>query len=237
MGIIRYILKSVSILNVLLAGVIVLFLLYGLFPLLSTSVSYKLSSGRKTPLEAPSEKVQSPQVPSPADYAVVAENNLFHPDRKIPTEKKDDKQPTRPELVLYGTVITSDLSAAYVEDKKAPYTTPGRGKRPQVMRKGDTIGGFVLKDIEPHRITLVRNEEIMTVSLDTTKVREEVGRGPQPTPQTAGQRPALSPPPAAPAPGQAAAASPVARPPQGAAVPAPTTPQMPQRPVRLPSRQ
>jgi hypothetical protein len=191
MGIIRYVARSVSVLNVLLAGVIAVFLIYALFPLLSSRVSYEEPPERKTKDVAPA-KVQALPVPSPADYAVVAENNLFHPERMIPPEKNPEKEVSKPELVLYGTMIADDSSVAYVEDKKAPYTTPGRGARPRVLKKGDTIGGYVLKDIQPNRITLVKNDDTMIVNLDTTKERP-VQPGPgQPT-SPAGQRQAIAP--------------------------------------------
>jgi hypothetical protein len=211
---------------------------YALFPLFSTKVPYK-PTARKEGQEVVPEKAQPAQVPSPADYSVVAENNLFHPDRRIPPDKKEEKELPKPELALYGTVISADVSIAYVDDKKAPYTTPGRGKRLRVMKKGDVISGFVLKEIEPNKITLVRNEEVMTVNLDTTKVREEVGRA-QPAPAV--PRGGAAPLPAARTAGQPFPSQRALTPPAAAAPPAPAavTPGQPQQPAgqsRIPVRQ
>jgi len=187
---IRYLAKSVSLLNLLLGALIVAMLTYALFPLFSARIALKPVAGASPQSGAP-DKVQPGQVPSPSEYAVVAESNLFHPDRKIPPEKKEVKQLPKPDLALYGTLIAGDVTLAYVDDKQAPYTTPGRGKRLRVLRVGDVINGFVLKEIEAQRITLTRNEEIMTVSLDTSKVRsDDSGRG-QPMSPTA-QRPVSS---------------------------------------------
>ena len=72
----------------------------------------------------------------------------------------------KPELVLYGTLISDNVSIAYVEDKKAPYSTPGRGKRQTQLKKGDNVSGYVLQDIEPNRIVLVKGEEKLVVMLD-----------------------------------------------------------------------
>jgi hypothetical protein len=131
---------------------------------------------------------------------VVAEENVFHPERRIPPEKREEAQLPKPDLVLYGTILNGDVSVAYVEDKKSPYTTPGRGKRPRVLKKGDAIGGFVLKEIDPTRITLVRNDETMVVTLDAVKDRGQgQGRAPaavpgaQATPAAVPQRSVLSP--------------------------------------------
>jgi hypothetical protein len=197
MAFIRYLAKNISILNVLLAAVAVALLTQALFPLFSVKVAYRphAASGGQ---ESGELKTEPAQALSPSDYMIVAEENPFHPERKIPPDKKVEKQLPKPELILYGTLITGDLSVAYVDDKKAPYTTPGRGKRPRVLKVGDTIGGFVLKEIETSRITLVRNEEVMTVGLDAEKLREDVGRG-QPGQQGPSRRPGplTAPPPAA----------------------------------------
>jgi hypothetical protein len=103
------------------------------------------------------------QVPSAADYVMVGENNLFHPERIIPREKKEEKPLPKPEIVLYGTMISDDLKVAYVEDLKAPRNTPGRGRRQLSLHMGDELGGFVLKEISPDKIVMKRGEEVLTV--------------------------------------------------------------------------
>jgi hypothetical protein len=100
---------------------------------------------------------------SPSDYVVVSEINLFHPDRRIPAEKKEEKPLPKPDLVLHGTLITEELSLAYLEDLKALRTTPGRGRRQIPMRKGDILSGFVISEIDIGKVVLLRGEERMTV--------------------------------------------------------------------------
>jgi hypothetical protein len=82
-----------------------------------------------------------------------------------------EKEVPRSEIILYGTVVADGLALAYIEDMKAPYATPGRGKRPQVLHKGESIGGFVLTAIEPTRITLARDDQTITVKVDASKLR------------------------------------------------------------------
>jgi hypothetical protein len=53
-----------------------------------------------------------------------------------------------------------------VEDKKSPYSTPGRAKRQTALKKGGSIGGYVLREIEPNRIVLVKGEDKLVVMLD-----------------------------------------------------------------------
>jgi hypothetical protein len=82
----------------------------------------------------------------------------------------------KPEFVLYGTLITDDLRLAYMEDLKAPRNSPGRGKRQTALKKGDTLSGFTLKEIEADRIIMARGEESLTVKVlgDTAKKERSV---------------------------------------------------------------
>ncbi len=92
----------------------------------------------------------------------------------IPLEKKGDLAVPRPEVILYGTLITDDMSLAYVEDKKAPRTTPGRGKRQIALKKGETLSGYVLKVVEKDRIELVKGDDRIVVFLsDRNKARSD----------------------------------------------------------------
>jgi hypothetical protein len=161
----RYLYKNINLLNILLLLMIVSVTVFAVLPLFRMKVRYTLPAGKTKMVEQPAVSKEAAPATSPADYVIISENNLFHPDRKIPPEKKEEKLLPKPELVLYGTVISDGASVAYVEDKKSPKTSPGRGKRQAVVRKGDVLGGFILKDIETDRIVLSRGEEIMVVRL------------------------------------------------------------------------
>ncbi len=105
------------------------------------------------------------------DYAAVAEKNLFHPERKVPVEKIDKQLLVRPEIILYGTLITRDKRMAYIEDKKAPYSTPGRGKRQITIDEGSMISGFKLIEVHEEFILLMRGDEKIMVRLSDQKSR------------------------------------------------------------------
>jgi hypothetical protein len=111
------------------------------------------------------EEVVQFQVPSITEYAKIADENLFHPERKIPTEKKEEQPLPKPEFVLYGTLISDELSLAYLEDVKAPRSSPGRGKRQVALKKGDSMSGFTLKEIEADKIVMLRGEEKIVVNI------------------------------------------------------------------------
>lgn len=180
----REILKNINLLNALLAAVLAAFSAYMLFPLLNIKSDYTLPAAKKT-VEKTEEKAAAFQSPSIAEYTLIAEQNPFHPDRKIPVEKTADAPLPKPDFVLYGTMITDSVSIAYIEDMKAPSSTPGRGKRQTALKKGDTMAGFTLKDIETDKIVMARGEEQLIVHLNDPqkpKIRETVV-------QTTAQRP------------------------------------------------
>lgn len=155
--------KDVNLLNIILFVAVIVLVAFAVVPLFDARVRFTLPVGKAratAQMEAP--VAPSTPAPSPSDYAVIGENNLFHPERRTP---KEEKPLPKPELVLYGTIVGNGASVAYVEDKKSPKTTPGRGKRQTAVKKGDVLSGFVLKEIEADRIVLTRGEETMVIYL------------------------------------------------------------------------
>jgi hypothetical protein len=208
---IKYFFKNFTLLNVLLVAVIILMAVYTLFPIMLKGFKYTLPVPKKGVVEK-TVKVVGPNTPPPSDYVIIADANLFHPERRIPPEKKADDQqslPT-PEFVIYGTLITDTISLAYLEDLKAPRNTPGRGKRQIAMKIGDTLSGFTLKEINPDKVVMARGEDKITVLVHdpqrlkardtaTTKPQAPAGQPAPPglpsrpasqtTPQSRGQKP------------------------------------------------
>ena len=167
----RYIFQSINVINSLLILVIAAVSYFTIIPFLNLDIQMSLPQAKETS-SASGEKPAAPQSSSPADYAVISDQNLFHPERKIPPERKEEKSIPRPEVVLYGTMITDDMSIAYVEDKKAPYSTPGRGKRQIALKKGDHLGGYVLTQVEENRIVLVKGDDKIVVMLNDGEKRK-----------------------------------------------------------------
>ncbi|MBM4313538.1 MAG: hypothetical protein FJ122_06405 [Deltaproteobacteria bacterium] len=216
----RYLLNSLNVLNLLLTAAVIGFFIFFLNPLLGTPIPVDVP--------APSEmlpgipvRADAPTKPATTDYAPIGEKNLFHPDRMIPEEKKTSSpaSTTRPELVLHGTMMTSEIKIAYLEDKKAVQKTPRRSAPYLVVKEGDAVSGYTLKQITENMIVLASGEEQMTLYLDELKVRKGEITGPTrasaPSP-VATATPQASPRPAAP--------QPPARP--STAPPAPSAPPM-----------
>ncbi len=173
----KAILQNVNLLNIILISLITVFVAYGLFPALDMNIKYMVPPAQKI-TDAKEEPVGHFEVPSLAEYSSISEENLFHPERKIPAEKKEEAELPKPEFVLYGTLITDDLSLAYVEDLKAPRNSPGRGKRQIALKKGDTMSGYTLKEIETDKIVMLRGEEKIVVPVNDPahpKERKETG--------------------------------------------------------------
>ncbi len=214
MRFVRYIIRNINPLNIILFIGAVLIAMGAFSPYFYPQVRYSLPAAKLPPAEEEKSPEAAVASPSMSDYMVIAEQNLFHPDRKIPVEKKEAQQLPKPELILFGTLITDGMSVAYVDDKKNPKTSPGRGKRQTVMKKGDAVSGFILKEIETDRIMLVRGEETMVVYLSQ-------GDKPRASEVTGATAVSAKPVPTAPAPAPRPGAPTPARPGQPAASPTP----------------
>jgi len=163
MGKLKNFFRNINLLNITLIAAIVLLANYTVLPVFSTNIKYSLHAPKKTVADKEEKSPQS-QTPSPLDYMIVAEQNLFHPERRIP-EKKEGKELPKPEFVLYGTLITDEVKLAYLEDLKAPYSTPGRGKRQRPLRLGNTLSGYTLNEIHADRVVMVKGEERIEVKV------------------------------------------------------------------------
>jgi hypothetical protein len=206
----RYALKSVNVMNGLLLAAVAAAGYFTAVPFLTLNVKPSLPAVQAT--AAPSaEQAASHANPSPADYAVISGQNPFHPDRIVPREKKELP---RPEVYLYGTIITDDMSVAFIEDKKSPYSTAGRGKRPRMLRKGAQLSGYVLQDVLADRVVLVRGDDRIVVLLDDPEKRRASAAGSAPAA-------AAAPPARSPAAAAASGPSPAGTPAAAAAVPPP----------------
>ncbi len=157
-------LKHINLLNILLFSIVLVLVSYVLVPLTNFKVSIYLSE-RKSGHEKPKEAaVMTTNTPSSTDYVIISDLNLFHPERIIPPEKKTEQLP-KPEIVLYGTLITHDTQIAYLDDLKAPYSTSGRGTRQRSLRLGQVISGYTLKEIHHDKILIAKGDDVIEVRM------------------------------------------------------------------------
>ena len=195
-------LKNFNLLNCILVAAALVFTFSFLLPQRDSNLAIVLPTLKKKPVEKTQGEPPKAQNTSPMDYVVVADENLFHPERRIPPEKKAEAVLPKPEFVLFGTLIAPNLSIAYMEDKKAPVTTPGRGNRQTTLKKGEMLSGFTLKEITKDKVVMARGEETIQVPLEnpgSPKKRETLQTTPGPQPQAPGMPTAGQPrPPAAP---------------------------------------
>ena len=173
---IKFLIQNINPLNVLLLAIIIVIAIGVIFPLTRMNAGYVLPQVKTKITEQGEKPEEKSNSILPSDYAMIGETNLFHPERRIPIDKKADEIP-KPELVLYGTMVQGGVQLAFIEDKKNPKTTPGRGNRQTVIKKGETIGGFVVSEIGTDRITLMKGDEKMTVLLANggEKRKEQAG--------------------------------------------------------------
>ena len=194
---IKKILRNINILNIILTSAVIAFAAYSIFPTLEMKVKYALPAAKHIEGTA-DDKTGELEIPSLTQYTAVVDENLFHPERRIPPEKTVEQPLPKPDFVLYGTMISDDLSLAYLEDLKAPRNTPGRGKRQVALKKGDSMSGFILKEIETDKILMVRGEEKLIVAMNdpqkakaravTATTTAVTPKQPQATPTTPAQK-------------------------------------------------
>ncbi len=169
---VKLFLKNINILNLLLLIVVIF-----LFNEINGFLNYKkidfTLSNQKEIIEESEEETKTENTVNYMNYVSILENNLFHPTRKISSGTKEEPQTSKPEIVLYGTFITDEKRIAYIEDKKSPYSTPGRGKRQVAVNEGSMVAGYKLIKINPESITLVRGDDSITVLLNSKKERKD----------------------------------------------------------------
>jgi len=161
---IKYLFNNITLINTLL----LLCIIMGIFvihPLFSTGFTLSSLVPKTDKGMASYGITDEIAFPSPSEYTLVGENNLFHPERIIPVEKQEEKPLPKPDIVLYGTMIMGEVKIAYLEDLKEPRSSPGRGRRQLKLREGDSLSGFVLKEITTDKIVMVRGEEKLSVSI------------------------------------------------------------------------
>jgi hypothetical protein len=171
----------------------------------------KKEAVRKAQAKTESLATEGRKEPSPHEsILVIAEKNIFNPDRiEFPLLPVEQAKPlVRPQVILYGVMITDDYQTASV-------VIPGRpllkGEREiKTIKLGDQMGDYKLTKILPDRITLEAKEDSFEVLLfdprfpkkrtemkTTTKPAEVASPLPVPAPIPAPVRP---PTPAAPGP-------------------------------------
>lgn len=163
----KAIIRNFTILNMILLLITVLFTFAVFLPKLEIRVKYALPP-IKDHQETEKEVMQTEgKTPSVTEYASISEKNLFSPERKIPAEKKggDQQSLPTPDFLLYGTLLSSEIKLAYIEDLKAIRNTPGRGRRQAALKIGDSLSGFTLKEIHADSIVMSRGGETVTVRI------------------------------------------------------------------------
>ena len=217
-------LRSFTVLNLFLAGLVLLTAGLVLFLYFGTDIGAPASGNAETVKVPAIPGLSGAEGPEIQNFAVVAEKNLFHPERRIPPQIKEEAL-QKPDVILYGTLITDSVKIAYVEDKKSPYSTPGRGPRQQTLKQGDKLSGYTLQEVEADRITLVKGDDRIVIRLESPDKRKsgEASAKPatgRPTPDRPPPPPSVMPmAPAAPSP--AARTPMIIRNPRGTVQPAP----------------
>lgn len=184
----KRILRNLNLINIVLVVIIAAFVQYKLMPRLNapTVFSPTVSAVKNVAVDGERPAENNPEL-APQEFEIISELNLFHPDRQIvkytPPPPPQAKLPP-PDFVLYGTLVSDSLALAFIDDRKAPFSSPGRGPRHKTLKKGDTISGFTVKDIDREKVLLARNGEEIVLKKSGSHDDNKTGRQ-QPAPRLA----------------------------------------------------
>jgi hypothetical protein len=189
--------KNINLLNTILLAMVIIIAQYQVIPLLEYKPDFSIdpktySEKMKNSSESENEEEKAKKgdlIINPGDissYSVIAEQNLFHPERKIVivAEKKKEAPPKEEEAVttefiLYGTIVADDIRIAFMEGKVIE-NTPQRQMRRRIntqkkeeepekkkkrFRVGDTVEGYTLKEINTENVVLAKGDEVVTVKV------------------------------------------------------------------------
>ena len=166
----RDLLGSLNLLNLILVCLLIFFMNFMTSPFSKMKTRPAPPPVKKPALQNVSTKENvEEKLPSPMDYMVIAENNVFHPERIIPSPKVEAAPLPKPDFVLYGTLVTGDIKIAYMDEKKVKGP---QQKKQTAMKLGDSMSGFVLTKVDSDKVVMRRGEEEIVVSLNTVKQRE-----------------------------------------------------------------
>lgn len=170
--IIKSAIRQMNVLNLLLLGAIYISVNTYLIPALREKTAILRTSSIVVPSRQAVVALPSFQPPPASDYLIVSDQNLFNPTRKMPTETKDMQLAEKPEFVLYGTLITDTTAVAYMEDRKAPRSSPGRGKRQHSVKLGTSLSSYTLAEIYPGKVLMVRGEDRIEVKISANRTSQ-----------------------------------------------------------------
>ena len=175
----KYLLRNINIINIILTTGLVLFIVFIVLPSLRADIEYSPPALKDTNDESEGKgpAAVSKKAPFQSDYVIISEKNLFHPDRKITERVSVEPNAKRPAFMLYGTLIMDEMSIAYLADMNAAAKTTGRDKRQVALKKEETLSGYTLKEIEFDRVVMVQGEDTITVYLDDPKKERVIKKG------------------------------------------------------------
>jgi len=177
--ILRLVLSNLNLLNIILMISMLAFVQYGLIPRLNGGLTFKQTVHPAKTVPQDSNSEEDYESLAPQEFGIIADMNLFHPDRTIvkyaPPSPPEIKLPL-PDFVLFGTMMSDSVKLAFIDDKKAPFSTPGGNRRHKTLKIGDTISGFTVKDIGFEKVILARNKEEIVLKKSSRADDRKTGR-------------------------------------------------------------
>jgi hypothetical protein len=160
----KWTLDNVRVFHLMIGAIVGVFLFFFVWPEYNQNGKISIPAAKIIPETEAQAPTPEEIPPSLSDYAVIAEQNLFHQDRKIPPRKKEMP---KPEIVLSGTTIMDGVPLALIQDKKGGQilASCSNRQRPCWVKIGDRVQGYTVTIIEPNSIFLQKGDDVITASL------------------------------------------------------------------------
>ncbi|MBF0317116.1 MAG: hypothetical protein HQL04_02995 [Nitrospirae bacterium] len=173
--------------NLLNVSLIVLLIMTGMYEqgLYKEKRPVRVTMKKVEPLEHEEVKIQEGRhLQDRGSYMLITDKNLFHQDRKLvlPVKAPPEVAAPPPEFTVYGILMYPNATTVYVEDKKNPYSTQGRGTRQRRLHQGDTISGYTLQTITPEYAEFVSGEKTLRFMVIDHKKKVRTGASPATAP-------------------------------------------------------
>ena len=192
--------KNITLLNIILLAIIIVSLKFIVLPLLEYKPDFTIDpqtirEDNDNRSKEDNKKNNNKLLIEPGElssYSIIADQNLFHPERKIVIVEEKKIEEALPaeevaeiEFILYGTLMAGNVRVAFMESKvnlplknQRTIRTSREAREAQVKEKenepekpkkrfyeGDILEGYTLKKINSEDVVLVKEKEEVTVKV------------------------------------------------------------------------
>lgn len=142
----------------------------------------EIPAGKDPGKPLPGKRIVERTMPPDSNYGIVADKNLFSPNRSevIPEKAKPGAEPgplkiSEKMIFLYGVVLMGDQKKALISNPEAGSQAGKKPAKDKWVKVGDTLGNFSVAEIAKDRITLANGANKHEILLyDKNKPKRQI---------------------------------------------------------------